>query len=404
MGEGELRTLLWSPRPGHTLAGYLLTRGLDTSLLPYATAGEVEDERMFFGRGQVLNELYQKPRHLLIGPRRIGKSSLLRRLAERSQEIAHMGETEREVIYLDFTDVEDSRTAAWRMVDKLGINVPSGAGGEQLFLDLLRRRYADGKQKGVILIDEFDRLARYDAQHQNRMVNGMRTLQAEGVCSFVLTGFEYLYRENLNQASPLYNFATVRIIGPLDRASTHALVSEPMERVGVRFEDSQLIDRIFEQTGGYPSVVQKLCAELLDKLDSPALEITRTHLDRIERSRPVLGDLEASFRVNTSPAGRIAMFGLLDQADFDESDVAAALTQGVSRRFSFHIVEEILRQLLLGGFIIEDNSESAKRYTWSIPLLRRALSTHSFAVKRLASELSDDPNQWLDILPRVPQS
>lgn len=401
MGEEELRTLLWSPRPGHTLAGYLLTRGLDTSLLPYATAGEVEDERMFFGRGQVLNELYQKPRHLLIGPRRIGKSSLLRRLAERTRELARMGEIEREVIYLDFMDVDDARTAAWRLVDKLGINVPAGAGGEQLFLDLLRRRYADKKRKGVILIDEFDRLARDDAQRGHRLVKGMRTLQAEGVCSFVLTGFEYLYRENLDQTSPLYNFATVRIIGPLDRASTHALVTEPMERVGVRFENKELVERIFEQTGGYPSVVQRLCAELLHKLDNPSLVITRAHLDRIERSRAVLGDLEASFRVNTSPAARIAMFGLLDQADFDESDVNAALIQVVARRFPFHIVEEVLRQLLLGGFILEDNSEFAKRYTWSIPLLRRALSTHSFAVKRLASELGDDPNQWLDILPRT---
>lgn len=403
LGEEELRTLLWAQRPGQALAGYLLTRGLDTSLSPYTTAGEVEDERMFFGRERVLSELWRTPRHLLVGPRRIGKSSLLRRLAERGEAAKREGhDSEREIIYLDLTGVEDPNTAAWRLVDKLGVEMPNTAGGDRLFVDLLRRRYKGGPRKGVVLIDEFDKLARYDAAHKYSLLNGMRTLQAEGICSFVLTGFDYLYRESLNQASPLYNFATVRTLGPLEEEESRALVVEPLERLGVRFTDKALVDRIVQQTGGYPSVVQTFCAAMMEGLASRELCITMEDVERAERSRSVLGHLEASFRVNTSPAARIAISGVIDQEDFDESDLVAALRDGVQQRhFSFHLIEEILRQLLLGGFIAEENNQGEKRYTWSIPLLRQALETHTFAVQRMVAELGPDPDHWLDILPRT---
>jgi hypothetical protein len=403
LGEEELRTLLWAQRPGQTLAGYLLTRGLDTSLSPYTTAGEVEDERMFFGRERILSELWRTPRHLLVGPRRIGKSSLLRRLAERGEAAKRAGhDSEREIIYLDLTGVEDPTTAAWRLVDKLALEVPAKAGGDRLFVDLLRRRYSGGPRKGVVLIDEFDKLARHDAAHKYRLLNGMRTLQAEGICSFVLTGFDYLYRESLNQASPLYNFATVRTLGPLEDESSRALVVEPLERLGVRFTDKYLVDRIVQQTGGYPSVVQTFCAAMMEGLASRELCITMDDVERAERSRAVLGHLEACFRVNTSPAARIAISGVIDQEDFDESDVVAALRDGVpERHFPFHLIEEILRQLLLGGFIAEENNQGEKRYTWTIPLLRQALETHTFAVQRMAAELGPDPDEWLDILPRT---
>ncbi|WP_428263409.1 AAA family ATPase [Haliangium sp.] len=398
IGVNELRTLLWARAPARTLAGYLVTRGLDTTLSPYRTAGEVEDANMFFGRERLLGELLRQPRHLLIGPRRIGKSSLLRRVAEQLDD----GEPSREVIYLDLTMVEDPWIAGRHLADKLGIRVPENAHRDTLFVDLLRGRYADGRRKGVLLLDEFDGLASYDAEHRRRLVSCMRTLQAEGVCSFVLTGFDFLHREYLDQASPLYNFATVHVLGPLASQAARDLVLEPLRRIGVRFESDDLVADIVRVTGGYPSIVQTFCAELLDNLRSTDLCVSAGDVDRASRSPAVLGHIEEGFRMNASSEARVAMFGMLDHDHFGVGDIASALERYVDREVPYRVAEEIVRQLVIGGFIIERGGDARQKYEWSIPLLREALEKDAHAVTRLAAELRGKSEAWLAAGPLAP--
>jgi hypothetical protein len=81
--EPVLRELFFAPQPSQTLAGLLLTRGL-LALSPYSIQGEVKNPHMFYGRERDLREIVQAetPQFLLVGPRRIVKSSLLRRLQD----------------------------------------------------------------------------------------------------------------------------------------------------------------------------------------------------------------------------------------------------------------------------------------------------------------------------------
>src|SRR5205085_11341911 len=81
--EPMLRELVFAPQPPQTLAGLLTTRGL--LVLPlYSPDGEVRNPSMFYGRDRELREMIQAaaPQCLLVGPRRIGKSSLLHRLQD----------------------------------------------------------------------------------------------------------------------------------------------------------------------------------------------------------------------------------------------------------------------------------------------------------------------------------
>ena len=63
------------------------------------------------------------------------------------------------------------------------------------------------------------------------MLAELSSLQAEGVCSFVLTGYWHLFRLTLDHNSPLHNFAPVEQIGPLDRRAGVELATEPMQRM-----------------------------------------------------------------------------------------------------------------------------------------------------------------------------
>ena len=79
--DAELRQLLFAPSPRQAFAGLLLTRDL-LALSPYRTEGEVKTASMFFGRLRLLREVITapSPQYLLVGSRRVGKSSFLHRL------------------------------------------------------------------------------------------------------------------------------------------------------------------------------------------------------------------------------------------------------------------------------------------------------------------------------------
>ncbi len=93
----------------------------------------------------------------------------------------------------------------------------------------------------MLLIDEADALVEADAKRGYPLLSELRTLQAEGACSFVLTGYWHLYRRTLDHGSPLYNFAPVRRLGPLEPEAGSALATEPMARLGLTWADAALL-------------------------------------------------------------------------------------------------------------------------------------------------------------------
>jgi hypothetical protein len=249
----------------------------------------------------------------------------------------------------------------------------------------------------VILIDEVDGLLEVDARMDYPLMKGMRVLQAEGVCSFVLAGYMTVYRETLKNSSPLRNFATLRTLGPLEPEAARDLATVPMTRLGVRYSDPRLPAAIVEKTGGYPSFIQLFCDALLKELRGGDLTLTSEHLRRAERSPGVIKELDAVFRLNASKGTRILVHGLLPKDEFSEEDAERALARAVARPFPFAILEAALLELELFGFV----KRAGPRFTWSIPLLRDALryADHSLATRRLVSELPDNPEGWVQIEP-----
>ncbi|MEO5728796.1 MAG: ATP-binding protein [Byssovorax sp.] len=386
LGETERKALFFARSPTYTLAGMLHTRGLLT-LSPYDTSGSVREEQMFFGRAALLRELLlaSSVQQIIVGPRRVGKTSLLknllRELPARRPDI--------EVFFLDLLGITDHLKAARALARQLKIEIPTDADPETALVDLLRSRFEGADRKGVILIDEADGLVEADSKQGFPLLKAMRTLQAEGHCSFVLAGYLYLYREAMNQSSPLYNFATLRLLGPLDPTAARDLALVPMQRLGVTYADPSLPARIAERTGGYPSFVQLLCDSLLKELKGGDLTLTIVHVADAERSPRVSGELGDMFRLNAGKTMQIAVYGLLDRDSFTSADTEEALKRALGPAVPRGAVEQALLELRIFGFAVAEGG----RYTWAIPLLRETLQAADpqLASARLVEELSEKP-------------
>ncbi|MFO0761690.1 MAG: two-component regulator propeller domain-containing protein [Byssovorax sp.] len=386
INEPELKTLLFAKSPERTLAGLLHTRGL-LAVSPYSTAGAVKEGPMFFGRAALLREILvaSSTQQLIVGPRRIGKTSFLKTL-ERDLSARR---TDVEIVFLDLLGIHDPQKAARNLARQLDTALPPDADPDTALADLLRTHFRASsakKKTGVILIDEADGLVETDAAKGFPLLNAMRSLQAEGTCSFVLAGYLYLYREALNQRSPLFNFADRRLLGALEPEAARDLALVPMTRLGVDYADPALPTRIAERTGGYPSFIQLVCDAVLKELKGGDLTITAANVEQAEKSPRVRGELGDMFRLNAGKITQIAVYGLLDRESFTRADAEQALARTLGRA-PLALVEQALLELRVFGLAVEQDG----RFTWAIPLLRDTLlaAEPELAARRLAEELAD---------------
>ncbi len=252
-GDSELRHLVFSPSPRQTFAGLLLAHDL-LALSPYHTHGEVKDAAMFYGRGRLLRELLTggPPHAVVVGPRRVGKTSLLGRLCAEVPE----RHPDLEVVRMDFLRVAELEHAVRKLLRGLGLprpatgDITSGRDSERL-AELLAERFAD--RPGLLVIDEADDLARADEAAGYPLLSTLRSAHAEGICSVVLAGYWHLYRRTLEHGTPLYNLAPQRRLGPLEPEEAQALATEPMERLGLTWATPALPATLVERAGGYPA-------------------------------------------------------------------------------------------------------------------------------------------------------
>lgn len=393
--EPMLRELLFAPQPPQTLAGLLLTRGL-LVVSPYSPQGEVRSPSMFYGRERERREVMQAaaPQLLLVGPRRIGKSSLLRRLQDElpRQRPALL------VVFLNLLGIGEAARIAQLIALRLHRPAVSANDAEAYAAhmdDMLRAHFTDMGRPGLIMIDEADALVEADAAAGFPLLNRWRSLQADGVCSFILAGYWYLYLRTLDHGSPVHNFATVRELGPLDAESGRILASEPMARLGITYADPSLPTCIVERTGGYPSLIQFLCDQLLKQLERDrTLVITPAHLTQVEQSQAVHNHLGEFFRMNTGKGTQLTVYQLLEAESFTQAEAHENLERSVGKTVPLWVIDQILLQLTLYGLV----TQTGGGYRWTIPLVRDTLLADTerlYRIQRLLQELPEHFAAWI---------
>ncbi len=266
---------------------------------PFIAGPPVLDPNLFVGRDALVDRvLATVPNNslLLLGERRIGKTSILQQLRPKLAELDHS-------IFcfvpvsVDLQGVPEEAffsTVAEAVGEAIGDDRMTAArdsaeyDSRQLMRDLRRVlptvECRDGRRaKVVLLLDEIDELNGYSHRTNQRL----RSLFMRGFADqlVAVAAGVGIAREWDHEGSPWYNFFEEIEVGPVEAAAARALVTEPLG--GVINVDEEAVDRMIQEADGRPYIVQKI-----------ALAVVQ-HIHETGRSRITVDDVETVIRPKT---------------------------------------------------------------------------------------------------------
>ncbi len=242
----------------------------------YQTEGAVEGKK-FFGREheiRVIRDQITTTSFILVGTRRIGKSSILQRLAESELPKASVLP-----IYIQIQDANkfDGNLNYRLFVHRLCEAREVKTGHHQRF-DNLQDFFSQlpGTLMPVLLVDEADALISADRQNDWRLFTELRQLAQSRRCQFVFAGEMAFRQVRLEADTPFFNFAEEIVVGTFDQSITSELFQRPMKQMGINIQEPERCAKlVYEFTGGHPNIVQRLCEQLLRLIQPrPIRELT----------------------------------------------------------------------------------------------------------------------------------
>ncbi len=263
---------------------------------PYIFRGPVHDPTMFFGRRHEMNEIAAFLRGnqsiSIVGPRKIGKTSLLFHLM-RPQTAAELGlGGDNLLAYLDCEVLGDggheeilgqfaAEVAA--ALDERGLP-PEPALDKaverpsRLSFEAAVRRLNQRGLRVVLILDEFERLSTNDHLDVN-FFNALRSAAGRYQLAYVtasarpLIQLTYSERSHDILSSPFFNIFAPLFPGLLPEDEARQLIAEPARRAGQPFAPP-VQDFVYRLVGGHPLAVQVACFHAWDTPDDKA-EIER---------------------------------------------------------------------------------------------------------------------------------
>ena len=262
---GQLVDVLVAHPPRTVLIDRVLAHTPLRELNPYTFRGPIGGS-LFVGRVKELEKLCKLDHsYTLVGPRTIGKTSLMYRAYETLRSRGELA------IRMEFSpalteeDLHDQIVTA--LINDYGVaptfQTRTSIPKTERFLARFARRFP--QKRAAILMDEADGFV----ARCPRLAGTMRALHNTGAARFVFVGFKEL-RKAANDAknSPLMNICEDLPLSGLSFPDCGGLVLVPMAAMGVSVEQPEkVVDIIFRETGGAPSRVQLLCSALVETMD-----------------------------------------------------------------------------------------------------------------------------------------
>ncbi len=273
LGRNALQQIVMAKDPWNALRQQILPQVNFMTLSPFIITGPASD-KMFFGREHELREIndhISTRSYVLIGTRRIGKTSILRRLwrylpAADFRVFFHdcsISSSETQLIGSVLTNKEwfpeKPETTPKSFIEVIELLISR---------EQANRTGAPARNKPlVILLDEADALITPDRTLCYPLFKTLRAISNSGRCRFILSGERTLRSELTNPKSPLYNFANDLLLGSLDFIAVEELITRPMKLLEIELIDEvNVVRRIYDFTSGHPNIVQRLCHRLIKRL------------------------------------------------------------------------------------------------------------------------------------------
>ncbi|MBE7552240.1 MAG: protein kinase [Anaerolineales bacterium] len=293
---------------------------------PYFHRGPIRKPEHFFGRTQevtnTLSLLKNNQSVSIVGPRRIGKTSLLLHLSHAAVMSQHgLSPTEHLFIFIDCEGLSHLDQAGFyrvileetedQLLDRglaVEIEIPETPTYRQ-FERALRQLNRQGLRL-IYLLDEFELMS----ENQNLdadFFSGLRGLTARHDVCYVTASQAHLlelsYAEGV-LGSPFFNIFAVQHLGLFSQEEARQLIHQPAQAAGVPFSDG-LSEFILELAGPQPMFLNIACFHTFAALTpsptlplpgggglipSPTLSLEERELEEVRRK--VAGELEGHFR------------------------------------------------------------------------------------------------------------
>ncbi len=287
----------------------MLKVGLSNVALTLYEDSSPMKREMFFGRKEIVKTIRgQRGGAIMYGARRLGKSSILARVAYEEDWLND--DPKHRAVLINFYNfaLEDEANYfnnAW--------NVIYQALAEKSILDEipLDRRNADSIQEAIskkltsgkltrllLLIDEAEVLMEIDSQHKNdqKLLKSLQSMHEKHVSQrslgFVVAGLHNVKRLYDAVNSPCYHYRDPYVVRPFakdDISEGLRLINEPMNAIGYEFDPSapELPFQILAMASFFPVLTQIVCKNLKHLLEqsrrkqpAPFL-IRKEHIQRL---------------------------------------------------------------------------------------------------------------------------
>jgi hypothetical protein len=177
------------------------------------------------------------------------------------------------------------------------------------FLHRMSQRYGGPL---VFFLDEFDRMLTWHRE-DDTLLNALRASSIAGDTRFIVGGFRDVMRAFSDLESPLYNFARPIRLREFTYEQTMAMVTGPLEKLGVRFEArTDVINRIFEETAAQPNLIQFYCTILVEQMDRRGNRVIGPeHLFDVYSNEDFRAFILSTFMDNTTHLEKAMVFALI---------------------------------------------------------------------------------------------
>ncbi|GMU56115.1 MAG: hypothetical protein AMXMBFR33_52610 [Candidatus Xenobia bacterium] len=351
------------------------------AISPFVTEGPVPPS-MFFGRESELREVLYRLEHsnlALVGPHRIGKTSLLQRSLEalRRSELA--------VFYLDCHSLARGSDFLLHLASEHLSDWEPRMSFPAILMELQHRH--DGRQ-ALLILDEIDPLLTNDQANSEFLARAFRQAASEGKARFLLAGDSSLHQRLHQAESAFCNLAYPVKLGFLPPSEASALILEPLEQLQVRFENSQeALDLLLYVTAGHPNLIQRACSALVSRLSpSKTRQVDRDLLEEVLGEKSFGEEYLATLWGSSGTKERLVSLAIEPDEELTVQELHGRLESDFKVKLAMPELLDSLENLCFCG-ILERQGSRFGFATRSFPEVVRHLMDVHEGVERYREEL-----------------
>ena len=380
--EGDdLKKIVLSSHPLQVFTKEIILKQVKPSAISnYTTEGPVKIT--FFGRQDELEKIIKakNKNFAIIGARKIGKTSLLQKIKDELPSTLVP-------IYLDLEAPQDQNYNTFLMLLSEEMN-HAYYWVDEIYCDfsnirrVIRKLRQQNLKTPLFILDEIDALLKYDRENEYKLLRTFRSLFNEELVQVILSGYNELYHEMHIIESPLYNFCHPIQLGKFKENEALDLVTIPMERISVKYNNMEDRKLMLEYTSRHPNLLQYFCIHLIEVIESHDEEalhrtIFREDIETIfespEYESYIIDDFYLFFREEMPSLEKLIILLIVDKyPQFDNFTISELVKflKNYNLNISTGKLTKYLDNLIL-RYLLE--KETGGKYAFALPIFPEIL-------------------------------